>query len=346
MADLDLLRFHAQSLRDYAAFWFDPEARQESEVSEEEAAYHLCEHAAMLLRYTGREASITGLAEQPPDRRRSLVLAVCRYLAGLSLTATARRLLSDDVLDAEQLTELEDLVIERDAVEEVLALATRLAADLFHDGDSELRRELATARSAVAELDDVLWERPDALSVACPALAGLRAQLAAAPDERTQWWFGKAPVLDETFERRSLQELLAAAASPAPPARPEGVIPFSSSLFGRREKPIRLAAADASSVAPLPSLGALIPELPGVRAVVTRLEPDAYQFVFIDDNTRERSARLEGHLLVARLDDAGRTASLISGGVAVLRGVGAFDSCQIETAGHLVVATLLLDPAD
>src|SRR5262249_55257382 len=126
----------------------------------------------------------------------------------------------------------------------------------------------------------------------------------------------------------------------------DGVIPFSSSLFGRREKPIRLAAADASSILPVPSLGALIPELPGVRAVVTLLEPDAYQFVFIDDDSRERSTGLEGHLLVARLDDGGRTASLISGGVAVLRGVGAFGSCRIETAGHQVVATLLLDPAD
>ena len=66
MADQDLLRFHAQSLRDYAAIWFDPEARKEGEVSQEEAAYHLCEHTAMLLRYTGREVYLQGLAEQAP----------------------------------------------------------------------------------------------------------------------------------------------------------------------------------------------------------------------------------------------------------------------------------------
>lgn len=64
MANRDLLQFHAQSLRDYAAFWFDPEARQESKVSEEEAAHHLCEHAAMLFRYTGQEVHFQGLTGQ------------------------------------------------------------------------------------------------------------------------------------------------------------------------------------------------------------------------------------------------------------------------------------------
>jgi hypothetical protein len=346
MADLDLLRFHTQSLREYAAFWFDPDSRQDSDVSEEEAAYHLCEHAAMLFRYTGQQVHLRGLEEQPPERRRLLVLAVCRYLGRLALTDTARRLLLRDCLDDDELTQFEDLLIERDALEEVLGLATRLVADLLRGGDSDLRRELATARSVVAELDDALWSRQDVVSVACRALAGLRSQLAVRPDERVQWWFGKAMSLDETFEHGGLQELLAVAAPTAPPALPDSVIPISSSLFGRREKPIRLAAADAASVLPVPSLGALIPECPEVRAVVTRLEPDAYQFVFIDDNARERSTRFEGHLLVARLDDKGRTATLISDGVATLRGVGAFDSCWIETAGHQVVATLLLDPAD
>jgi hypothetical protein len=346
MADLDLLRFHAQSLQDYAAFWFDPVARQESEVSEEEAAYHLCEHAAMLLRYTGREMYLQGLAEQPPDRRRSLILAVCRYLAGLALTATARRLLSDDVLDADQLSELEDLIIERDALEEVLAVAARLSADLLRDGDGELRRELATVRSVVAELDDLLWERSDALSVACRALAGLRAQLAAAPDERAQWWFGKAVALDETFEQGSLRELLDSPAPPLRPARPEGVIPLAASLFARREASVRLAAADMASALSVPSLGAIIPELLGVRVVVTRLDPDAYQFVFIDDHTRERSTRLDGHHLVARHGNDDRAMSPITAGVATLRGGGVFDSCRVETADGQPVGTLVLDASN
>jgi hypothetical protein len=346
MADLDLLRFHAESLREYATFWFDPDSRQDSDVSENEAAYHLCEHAAMLFRYTGREDYLKGLTGQPTERRRSLVLAVCRYVGGLILIETARRLLSTDILDGDQLSEFEDLLIERDALEEVLALATRLVADLLRGGDGDLRGELATVRTLVADLDDSLWSRPDVVSVASRALAGLRSQLAVPPDERVQWWFGKAAFLDESFDRETLQELLAATAPAVTLAPLDSVIPFSSSLFGRREKPIRLAAADASSVPPVPSLGALIPELPGVRAVVTRLDPNAYQFVFIDDDTRERSTRLEGHLLVASLDDAGQATSLISGGVTVLRGVGAFDSCRIETAGRQVVATLLPDPVD
>lgn len=344
MADLNLLRFHAQSLRDYAALWFDPEARQEDEVSEEEVAYHLCEHTAMLLRYTEQDVYLQGLAEQAPDWRRSLVLAVCRYLTGLGLIATARRFLSVDVLDSDELTELEDFIIERDAIEEVLALATRLSADLLHEG--ELRRELATSRAVVAELDDILWTRPDALSVACRVLAGLRAQLVVAPAKRGQWWFGKAVDLDETFEQGSLVELLNNAALPRRPASTEGVIRLSASLFARKGATVRLAAADVPSVLPIPSLAALIRELPGVRTVVTQLDPDSYQFIFIDDRTRERSTRLDGHCLVASRGNEDQETSPITVGVATLRGCGDFDSCRIETTDGQLVGTLVLDASN
>jgi hypothetical protein len=182
--------------------------------------------------------------------------------------------------------------------------------------------------------------------VACRALAGLRAQLAAAPDERAQWWFGKAVALNETFEQASLQALLNNAAPPARPARPEGVIRLSASLFARRGATVRLAAADVPSVLPVPSLGALIPELPGVRAVVTQLDPDAYQFVFIDDHTRERSTRLDGYRLVARHGNEDLATSPITAGVATLRGGGVFDSCQIETPDGQPVGTLVLDASN
>ena len=343
MANSDLLMFHSESLRDYATFWFDPEVRQESEVSEEEAGHHLCEHAAMLFRYTGQEVCLTGLTEQPPEWRRSLVLAVCRYLAGLTLADAARRLLSDAAIDADQLTEIEDLVIERDAIEEVLTLAVRLAADLVRDGDSDLRRELAMARSIVAELDDVLWDRPDVLSVACRALDGLRAQLAVRPDERAQWWFGKAVSLDDSFEKGSIMELLSIRQTPARPAPLVGVISFSASLFGREEVPVRLAAADASSGPSAASLNAHIPELPELRILVTRLSPDSYQFVFIDDHSGERSTRLDDHRLVAGMGNGDQVVSSITSGIAMLRTPVSFDGCRLETADGQLVGTLVLD---
>lgn len=341
MADINLLQFHAQSLREYATLWFDPEVRQERNVSEEEAAFHLCEHAAMLFRYTGQETCLKGLTVQPPEQRRSLVLAVCRYLGKFTLADTSRRLLSADALDPDQLTELEDLVIERDSVEEVLTLATRLGSDLIREGDGDLRRHLATARSTVAELDDLLWERPDAVSVACRALGGLRSQLASQPDNRAQWWFGKAVALDEIFETESIHGLLGI----APAARHEPsphVIPLSAFLFTPTETPVRLAAADESSRRVAVSLDAIVPQLPGVRVVVTRLTPDAYQFIFIDEHSGERSMRLDGHHLVATLA-GGSVSSPIGGGVVLLRTEVPFDSCRLETTDGQVVGTLVLD---
>lgn len=343
MPDRDLLQFHAQSLREYATLWFDPESRQESGVSEEEAAFHLCEHASMLFRYTGREVYLDGLTGQPPDQRRSLVRGLCRYLDGLSLIDTARRLLSEEVLDADQMTELEDLVIERDALEETLTMASRLAADLIRGGDGELRRELATARSSVAELDDVLWARPDALSVACRALGGLRSQLAIRPDQRGQWWFGRAATLDETFEQSTLPELLAAAEPPAQLARPGGVLPFSASLFGRAPSAVGLAAANDSSGPAPATLNALVPELAGLRVLVTRLGPDIYQFVFIDDGSGERSNALEGHRLVASLSGGASVSSSVASGVAMLRSAVPFEGCRLETVDGQSAGTLVLD---
>lgn len=341
MADLDLLEFHAQSLREYVSLWFDPEVRQDRGVSEEEAAFHLCEHAAMLFRYTGQEACLNGLSLQPPEQRRSLVLAVCRYLGGLTLADTSRRLLSADILDADQLTELEDLVIERDSVEEVLALATRLAEDLMHEGCGDLRRHLATARSIIAELDDILWERPDALSVACRALGGLRSQLANQPDNRVQWWFGKAAALDEMFDTKSIDQLLGVAPGARYESSPQ-VIPFSAFLFMPTEMHMGLAAADESSRGTVASLNTIIPELPGVRVLVTRLTPDAYQFIFIDEYSGERSEKLDGHRLVATL--AGASVSCpIDGGVVLLRTEVPFDSCRLETTDGQVVGTLVVD---
>jgi hypothetical protein len=346
LADSDLVWFHAQSLQDYAVLWFDPAVRQEKKVSREEAAYHLFEHTAMLFRYTGRGLYLQGLTDQSPERRRSLVLAVCRYLKNCCLTATAGQLLSGDILDAEQLTELEDLMIERDGIEEVLRLAERLSADLLRAGDSQLRQELATVRSIVAELDDVLWERPDALTVACRALAGLRAQLAAEPDTRGHWWFGIAADLDETFDQAPLWKLVLHTDGPLQSDRPKRPIPLSASLFrGPEVKPV-LAAADAWQVAPVASLGALIPEVPGVRVIVTRLQQDTYQFVFIDNETCERATRLDGHSVVVRCGNDDRAKFLITGGLATVQVCKGFDTCWIEADDCQIVGTFVLDDSD
>jgi hypothetical protein len=346
MADSDILRFHSQSLRDYAVLWFDPETRRDLEITEEEAAYHLCEHAAMLLRYTGQAANLAGLMGQPPESRRSIVLAVCRYAACLTLTDTARQLLAEDVLDADQITKLEDLIIERDALEEVLSLAVRLVADLVRNSDVDLRRYLATARSSVAELDDILWVRQDVLSVASRALTGLRAQFAVRPDEQTHWWFAKAATLDESFEQGSIYELLRVAPASGQLAHRTRVVPFSARLFAQGKMSIRLAAADESSVAPVASLPGLVPDLPGVRVLVNQLSPESYQFVFIDNRTGERSTGLEGCLLVGWSGSEERAVSCITSGVAMLRTAVTFDGCRLETADGQLVSDLILDTTD
>src|SRR5262245_10418581 len=113
------LRFHAEALRDYLLCWESDAHRRRRGVSEEEAAYHLLEHAGYLDRYGTSPSWVAQLRMLPPADRRPLVQAACRYTRGMTWAERARRLLAPEALSAEAFEEVEDLLLRRDALETV-----------------------------------------------------------------------------------------------------------------------------------------------------------------------------------------------------------------------------------
>ena len=117
-----LVSFHRTCIREYAELWFDAIQRAEEGITAGDAAYHLCLHGTMLRRYTGEPAATAGLVELPAGERTSLLNAVGVYLRELILAPAAESILAEDVIEPEDLERLEDMLILRIGVEEVLLL--------------------------------------------------------------------------------------------------------------------------------------------------------------------------------------------------------------------------------
>jgi hypothetical protein len=208
------LRFHAEALRDYLLCWESADHRAGRGMSEEEAAYHLLEHAGHLDRQGIPPSWAAELAALPPAERRRLVGAACRYTRGMTWAERARRLLALEALSADAFEEVEDLLLRRDALETVWAVARALADDLLA-ADAELGREVALARCVAAEIDEELARRPDVLSVAAEVLAGLPPLPAAARELDTGWWYAGVRDLARTYEQPLLPRRRVVLSSPS-----------------------------------------------------------------------------------------------------------------------------------
>jgi hypothetical protein len=182
------VRFHAEALREYLSCWESPEVRRELGVPEDEAAYHLLEHAGWLDRYGEKPSWIEELCRLPAENRKELVRAACAYVRRMNWAERARAMLSREALAADDLEHLENLLIRRDALETAWLVARRVVDDLLRT-DPSTARQLAEARCVAAEIDDILASRPDAVSVAAEVLSAFPRPLPAPEALERGWWF-------------------------------------------------------------------------------------------------------------------------------------------------------------
>jgi hypothetical protein len=216
----DDLRFHARALGDYLHYWESSGDRERAGVSEDEAAYHLLEHAGWLDRHAGASEWAGELRALPADDRRRLARAACRYAGGITWADRARRLLAADALSADEFEEVEDLLVRRDALETVWAVARELVAD-FLSADSETGRGLALARCVAAEIDEVLAGRPDVASVAARVLGALPPPLPVPAELSAGWWYAGVRDLDRWYSEPPFRFAPRAAPRPAQRFEPD-----------------------------------------------------------------------------------------------------------------------------
>jgi hypothetical protein len=142
----------------------------------------------------------------------------------------ARRLLAVEAISPEELEEVEDLLIRRDALETVWSAARMLSADLLTT-DAETGRLLAWMRCLAAEIDDELAQRPDVVSVAARVLKALPPPLSVPAELSAGWWYG------------GIRDLGAAYQYPALPTRRSVPAPASAALIFVADPEYALAAA-------------------------------------------------------------------------------------------------------
>lgn len=200
MCENSLTKFHDAMLAKYVECWHYTDARAEHDVSEEEAAYRILEHAGNLWRYEGTDRILDALRELEQDERRRLVLAACRYTDSINLAEQASHMYRHEALEAEQMEFIETVLVRRDALEVVLSTMAAACSGRV-SSDAELRRALAQARCVAAQIDDVLLDRPDIIAIASSAMDGLYGQIRCPVDRRAYWWFNAVQMLGCDIER-------------------------------------------------------------------------------------------------------------------------------------------------
>jgi len=203
----DILDFHTQCFREYLEFWYSAEERDEVGVSREEAAYHALEHAGMLQRYTGEDDSVRKVFSMPKAERKALTRYACAYIGHMSLTEKARRILSDNDYEADELELIEDILFQRDGLETVFfMLVGTVAKDFLREPD--ISGMLADTRCKIFDLDEVLLSRPDVYIIASRALESIKERIVIPLNEKDYWWFYKARTLDEDHEKETFADIL------------------------------------------------------------------------------------------------------------------------------------------
>jgi len=208
-ADPATIRFHRDARQRYLESWNDVVARKDDPIARAEVAFHVLEHTEMLFQCTGEQCL---RAELRGSLQGELVLHACDRINAMTLIGDTRALLQADALDGDQIAEIEMILLRRHALQGVISLARELV-DLADPGQ---RRALATAASAIAELDDVLLARPDAVSVASRILDPVRDELVVEMSPMEYWWLFWARDLDAAFETEPVPSDILKAAAPDP----------------------------------------------------------------------------------------------------------------------------------
>ena len=229
MRDDGLIAFLADGLEANLAAHASSRGPQQ-DAGPEEAAYYALENAGLLRRQEPGHRLLADLRNCSRTARSKLVRRGCLFVSGFSLAERVAGVLEREEFDDDALDETEALLVRRDALEAALRFAVDLTDDLL-DQDG-LRTALLSAREVAAQIDDVLWRRPDVLCVASRILV---------PAADSPPWLIRVNRLDRLLEEANLTGVL--------PAPGEDTV---TSLLARLRDPapdIRRAAAEALGAA-------------------------------------------------------------------------------------------------
>jgi hypothetical protein len=218
-----LRTFHERTFQDSLGCWQSPERRAALEMSEEEAAYGILEHAALrdrVVQLASEEAqamsALASLGEGTPadvvnrlDDKTRLIRAACRFASAFALPGHFSRILDSDEPEPEDIEEVEQVLSQIDGLDAVVDLSARLIGSALLE-DQDVLADLARARSVVATLLRGMSSRPDLLAIASRFLLSQRKPRYLG-DGRPADWFTRLRELDNSYSAPSLADLPAKA---------------------------------------------------------------------------------------------------------------------------------------
>lgn len=277
--------------------WRDATACAEAESTPAEAAWCVLQHAALARRYTGEDTIREGIEKFADEERYALVVQACAYGRGNSLTDSVAALVRKDALDAADMALAEDILLQRDALQQTIDFATTLGRPFVAAGDRDLARDLMALRARAAEADEQIRSRPDIFAIAGRVLQPLRETFRVPVDEAREWWFGLLPQLDRKMAALAPADfgLPPKAPKPLPVEDDEDAWPPILTLAEVAE-PVALAAATGDTVPG--SLVISYAAADGALRAVLSLVPDApsAEGVAVDLYTRDEEPLSGGEL--------------------------------------------------
>lgn len=333
--------YHSASLREYVQLWFDEELRHETDINAADAGYHVVLHAVQLFRFTAEAAVLAGLESWPLNERQLLMTAVGSYLGELTFTDTLRQLLVRDDLEPEDLEQLEDVLLARDGLEEVLRFLPQLAEGFSDSHHASFQQSLADATAHAAECDALLQGRPDVLSVLGEPLAALEEAFEQPVDQQRSWWFQLPKQLAQEYELRSwpsdvLGRLPQRGSNVEEPVglveelvrSPIASRPGTDVLREPSSLPM-LALAAASETQSTKANYLSASQFPNFLWAVLSQASHFYQVLALHAETYERTSEWDGAKIVAWSTDGGQRSGWIEQGIAELQLTGPICGCRL-----------------
>jgi len=179
-----LIDIHRSALNNYLEL-FTAESDSVLNISVQDVAFSVLQHAGMLYRYTADSTVLDSLMKLDTQ---SLLERGFEYVQSLVLIEQLKKTMRVEPVNDYQIMDLEYMIGVREELEAFCNTAQHLMADGLAKGDLSFVSDLAAARAYAGEFDRIAGKDPALLSVAAESFSDLKNLFAIECNRKDYWW--------------------------------------------------------------------------------------------------------------------------------------------------------------